>query len=216
MLWVSNAGQATVNFSLSLNARQLGLRNSWVALGLTNSTVTTGSGTSLTIQREIPADSWYPMIVGSYNGTFVASYSDATIQRQLQYPNQGLYSTGASENQSVILLISSSSPVGRVSVDSKTNLTSIAASSFYSSHEGWYYDNSSGILLAKFLSTGNDTVRVLSASPSVVRATPVPTDDVAIALATFFVIDIAVVLYATITSRNRAAKAAPGDKARGT
>ena len=216
VLWVSNAGQATVNFSLSLNARQLGLRNNWVVLGLTNSTVVTGSGTSFTIQREIPADSWYPMIVGSFNATFVASYSDATIQRQLQYPNQGLYSTGASENQSVILLISSSSPVGGVSVDSKTNLTGMTASSFYSSHEGWYYDATSGILLAKYQSSGNDTVRVLSASPPAVHSPLLPTVELVTVVAALFAIDAALVLYTAFAGRRRVARTAAPDRARDT
>jgi hypothetical protein len=215
VLWVSNAGQTTASFSLTLNATQLGLRNSWAVLGLTDSTVMTGSGASLAIQKQIPADSWYPMIVGSFNGTFVASYSDATIQRQLQYPNQGLYSTEASDNQSVILLISSSSPVGTVSVDSKTNLTSTAASSFYSSHEGWYYDAASGILLAKYQSSGNDTVRVLSASPQVIHPTPLPTVELVAAVAALFAIDAALVLYSTFTGRGRTASAATADKARG-
>jgi hypothetical protein len=217
VLWVSNAGATVVNFSLSLNAKQLGLRNNWVVLGLTNSSVTTGSGKSLTIQRQIPADSWYPMIVGSFNGTFVASYSDATIQRQLQYPNQGLYSTRASENQSVILLISSSSPVGEVSVDSKTNLTSMATSSFYSSNEGWYYNAASGILLAKYQSSGNDTVRVLSASPPVVQSPLLPTAELVTVVAAIFAVDAALVLYSAFAGRSTASKTATAaDKARGT
>jgi hypothetical protein len=156
------------------------------------------------------------MIVGSFNGTFVASYSDATVQRQLQYPNQGLYSTGASENQSVILLISSSSPVGRVSVDSKTNLTSMAASSFYSSHEGWYYDATSGILLAKYQSSGNDTVRVLSASPPAAHSPLLPTVELVTIVAALFAIDAALVLYSALAGRSRASRTAAADKAHGT
>jgi hypothetical protein len=217
VFWVSNAGDATVDFSLSLNATQLGLRNSWVVLDLTNSTVITGSGASIAIQREIPADSWYPMIVGSFNGTFVASYSDATIQRQLQYPNQGLYSTGAPANQSVILLISSSSPVGRVSVDSKTNLTSMGASSFYSSHDGWYYDATSGILLAKYQSSGNDTLRVLSTSPAAAHAPLLPTVGLVAVVATLFAVDVAIVFYSAFGGRGRPARTvAAADKARAT
>ncbi|MDA4122809.1 MAG: hypothetical protein OK456_06485 [Thaumarchaeota archaeon] len=214
VLWVSNAGSTASSFSLSLNATQLDLRNSWVVLGLTDSSITTGSGPTLTVQREIPADSWYPIIIGSYDATFVASYSDATIQRQLQYPDQGLYSTGASDNQSILMLISSSSPVGGVSVDAKTNLTSVTASSFYSSHEGWYYDASSGILLAKFQSSGNDTVRVLSASPPVVRAAVPPKVELAEVIAALFAIDLALVVYAAFAGRGRAARTEMEDTGR--
>jgi hypothetical protein len=216
VLWVSNAGQAAVNFSIALDTKQLGLRNSWVVFGLNDSTVATGSGKSIPIEREIPADSWYPMIVGSFNGTFVASYSDATIQRQLQYPNQGLYSTGASVNQSVILLISSSSPVGRVSLDSNTNLTSTAASSFYSSHEGWYYDATSGILLVKYQSSGNDTARVLSAAPPVVHSPLLPTVELVTAVAALFAVDAALVLYSVFSGRGRAVRSIAAEKGRET
>lgn len=201
IVWVSNAGQTAANFSLSLNATQLGLRDQWVVLGLNDSRISTGAGRSIQLQKEIPAQSWYPIIVGSYNGSFVASYADATIHRQLQYPNQGLYSTGSPVNQTVLLLISSASPVGGVLVDSKNNLTNVAGPSFYSSHEGWYYDSGSGILLVKFQSSGDDTVRVLSASPPVVHPTPVPTTTIAEALAVLFLVNVTIVLYLAIAGR---------------
>ena len=205
-----------MNFSLALTTKQLGLRNSWVVFGLNDSTVATGSGKSITIQMKVPPDSWGPMIVGSFNGTFVASYSDATIQRQLQYPNQGLYSTQAPVNQSVILLISSSSPVGRVTVDSKANLTSVAASSFYSSQDGWHYDAASGILLTKYQSSGNDTLRVLSASPPVVHSPLLPTAELVTVVAALFAVDAALVLYSVFSGRGRAVRTAAADKGRDT
>ena len=215
MVWASNAGGAPADFSLSLNATQLGLRNQWVILGLNDSTITTGSGGGQppSIQKQIPANSWYPLIIGAYNGSFVASYSDATIQRQLQYPNQGLYSTGASGNQSVVLVISSASPVGSVSLNSNANLTSVPASSFYSSHEGWYYDNNSHILLVKFQSSGDDTLRVLSASPAAVRAPSAPTTIIGAALAVLLVVDVAVFLYLVIAG-HRGASRTPRAEAR--
>jgi hypothetical protein len=106
--------------------------------------------------------------------------------------------------------------VGGVSVDSKTNLTSTAASSFYSSHDGWYYDATSGILLAKYQSSGNDTVRVLSASPPVVHSPLVPTAELVTVVAAIFAVNVALILYSAFSGRGRAARTAAADRARGT
>jgi hypothetical protein len=208
LVWISNAGQAPEKFSLSLNGTDFALGKRWATLDLTNMGTNSGTGQSIDIDKTIPARSWVPVVIVPYQGNFVVNYADATIMRQLQYPNQGLYTTEGPKNQSILLLISSNSPLEGVLLNSKENLSSTSVLSIYSSSTaGWHYDNASGMLLVKFPSSGVDSLRVLSLSPPVVPPPVLPISTLLYGLAAFLVIDVVVIaIFKFVGWRRRAAR----------
>ncbi|MGI0085199.1 MAG: hypothetical protein ACREBQ_08965, partial [Nitrososphaerales archaeon] len=88
-------------------------------------------------------------------------FSNVRLVRQLLYPNQGLYYFGGVHNQSALAVFKSLSPVQSVSLNDRANLPQASsATSLLGQNEGWYYDSNSDTLFVKYVSTGNDSVRV--------------------------------------------------------
>ncbi|MDA4118526.1 MAG: hypothetical protein OK455_09310, partial [Thaumarchaeota archaeon] len=136
-----------------------------MSVDLSNLNVLSHSTSVATLDLNVPPLSWEPVMVSQYNGNFAVQYSDATVLRQFPYPNQGLYFVQAPVNQSVVVVISSLSPLQSVVLNSAQNLTSVSTSAIFNAKPGWNYTKGPAMLTVSFISSGDDTFRVLSFVP---------------------------------------------------
>jgi hypothetical protein len=203
VVWISNAGQSPENLSLSLDLSQLGITGAWVSLDLSNLKVQDGTTKVATLDVTVPALSWEPVMISQYNGNFAVQYSNAAVLRQFPYPNQGLYFIQAPKNQSVLVMISSSSPLQSVLLDSGQSLPVLTANEISAARPGWNYTKGPSMLIVDFVSSGNDTFRVLSYVPPNVPPPVFPWGMFIEALVAFVAIDVAIVAYVRFSRKGK-------------
>jgi len=150
----------------------------------------------------VPALSWEPVMISQYNGNFAVQYSDAAVLRQFPYPNQGLYFVQAPVNQSVLVMISSRSALQSVVVDSAQDLR-VVASVVSDATSGWNYTRGPAMLTVRFVSSGDDTFRVLAYVPPSVPPPAFPLATLVEALVAFVAIDVAIAGYVIFTRKGR-------------
>lgn len=162
LVWVFNPSSNQEQISINLNGTFYGIGPKWALLSPSGFQLTGGTGSEIAISSQIAPYGWSAFYVVTEAPSLDVAYSTAELVRQLVYNGQGLYTLSASLNQSTIVFLSSSESPTNVSLDDLANITQAASMpNLLNSTQGWLYDANNHILVIKFISNGNDTLRVV-------------------------------------------------------
>jgi hypothetical protein len=123
--------------------------------------VSIGTGNVVSIDTSLPSMSWAPFYVLSNNASSRGDYSSLVVDGDWRYPNQALLTTHGPANQSVLLALTTNSPVLRVTLYDRVTLQRTDSTSvLMASRQGWFLDTFTNTLFMKWESNSTSSLRI--------------------------------------------------------
>jgi hypothetical protein len=165
LIWFSNPMATATEYTFHLDGASYSLPTSWKIIDLTSLQTTIGVGSEVAINVAIQPSSFDPIYVVPKHPNLMVEYSNAAVNDESTYSNQGLYRISGEKNQSILLVISSNAQVQAISLNDNGYIAQMSSRSlFLTSQQGWYFDQNSSTLFVKYMSTGFDLLRVFQGS----------------------------------------------------
>jgi hypothetical protein len=165
LLRMHNPSNSTSLFTLSLNGSYYGIPSSWKTVEIPGLSVTLGSGSSVRIQTTVPAETLIGVLIVPMSEPLI-DYSTALVQRQFAYPDQSLYYIQGTENQTVLVMISTNMSANQILLNDGTSLPQASSvGQLQSAKSGWFFDGQTESLFVKYQSSGVDSLRYVFYTP---------------------------------------------------
>jgi hypothetical protein len=204
LVWFSNPTIATVGITLTVNESGSAFQ-SWDAIDASTLGTEELSGPLVRATVSVPPMQWLPLYLEPVRGELLSSYYTATLLREFTYPAQSVYYLEGATNQTVTMAVQSTTPVLAVGFDDRTNLTQLTSAGALlatPSSAGWYYDDTTHLLLVRYASQGADSLRVLQTTPTV-ASTALPIKTIEFLVAAFIIVDVGLTSYLLVSRQQR-------------
>lgn len=209
LLWVSNTGTATEPLSISLNGTYYGLPSAWKVVDLSALAISTGHGSPVSIDAQVPPSSWVPLYIVPDNASVRGDYSSLAILSDYRYPNQMLVSTQGPAGQSGLLVLTSNRTVSGVSPSGQPSLGNVTSpSALLAGQPGWYFDNSTRTLMVGWVANTTSTLRIMYATVPTIPPKVFPQTVFLLLFSTLLAVEL--IVFAYLRTQGKAKHQGPG------